>query len=213
MAQYARWNAYENEKRAGLPPLVDPTTLPQSATILRIRKEGNSRDTINSRAWDNFHTTPPTQTSSDNLKKNGRPVYYDMNPQPSRTSNNKFRIQPEYIPDPIRQPSKVGDLGIAPVASNITPPSDTFSGNPYTQRLDASGFDSRNIIRELHGAVVEDNREVVIDIDRKLAQRQFYDRWLPAKTATDIAALQAYELLRPKSDTWEEEWSNRAGTS
>jgi hypothetical protein len=29
------------------------------------------------------------------------------------------------------------------------------------------------------------------------------DRWMPVKTATDIASLEAYELLRPKRDEWE----------
>jgi hypothetical protein len=68
--------------------------------------------------------------------------------------------------------------------------------------LDAGGFDSRNIIREMRGAVVEDNRERQIDADRMLTERQFYDRWLPARAATDAASLQAYELLRPKQDEW-----------
>jgi hypothetical protein len=53
---------------------------------------------------------------------------------------------------------------------------------------------------------VEDNREVTVDIDRHLNERQFYDRWLPSKAAVDAASLQAYELLRPKGDSWEDEW-------
>ena len=58
------------------------------------------------------------------------------------------------------------------------------------------------MIRELRSAVVEDNRERRTDADRILTERQFYDRWLPPKTATDISSLQAYELLRPKQDDW-----------
>lgn len=211
--QYSRWNVIENERRAGLPPIVDPTVMPYNSMVVRIRKEDKARDVINSRAWDNFHATPPTQTSSENLHNNGRPVYYDMMPQASRISNVKHRRQPEYIPDPPREPARLGDLGIPPPAGAIQAPSNTFSGNHYTQRLDVGGSDARNTIRELHGAVVEDNREVVIDIDRKLNERQFYDRWLPARTAVDAASLQAYELLRPKGDSWNDEWSNHAGTS
>jgi hypothetical protein len=64
--------------------------------------------------------------------------------------------------------------------------------------LDAGGFDARNTIRELRGAVTEDNRELATDNDRKLIERQFYDRWLPAKAAADAASLEAYELLRPQ---------------
>jgi hypothetical protein len=195
---YARWNAIENEKRAGLPPILDPTVLPTSATILRIRKENQARDVINSRAWDNFHATPATGISSDNLKTNGRPVYNDMNPICSRTNTVQYRIQPQYIPDPPRAATKAGDLGNAPPAGGVVPPSTTFSGNQYTQRLDAGGFDARNTIRELRGAVTEDNRELATDNDRKLIERQFYDRWLPAKAAADAASLEAYELLRPQ---------------
>jgi hypothetical protein len=197
-ATYARWNAIENERRAGLPPIMDPTVLPTSATILRIRKEEQARDVINSRAWDNFHATPPTAISSDNLKTNGRPVYYDMSPICSRTNTVQYRIQQQYIPDPPRAATKASDLGNAPPADAVLPPANTMSGNPYTQRLDAGGFDARNTIRELRGAVVEDNREVKTDADRRLIERQFYDRWLPAKVATDASSLEAYELLRPR---------------
>jgi len=211
MDTYARWNSMETEKRAGLPPLVDPTTLPGSAMTLRIRRELVARDAINSRAWDNFHATPPTQVSSDQLRQNGRPVYFDMNPQASRTNTVKYRIQPEYIPDVERGPTRSGDLGVPPAPSGaVSAPSNTFSGNPYTQRLDAAGSDSRNMMRELRGAVVEDNRDVTVDIDRHLADRQFYDRWLAgsARSAIDPSSLQAYELLRPKQDSWREEWKN-----
>lgn len=207
MDTYARWNAIENEKRAGLPPIKDPTTMPQSSTVLRIRREQLARDVINSRAWDNFHATPPTHVDSDALRKNGKPVYYDMNPQPSRLSAVQYRIQPEYIPNVERGPIKSDALGVPPAAPSYTPPADTFSGNAYTQRLDAGGSDARNMIRELRGSVVEDNREVTTDIDRHLAQRQFYDRWLPARTANDAASLQAYELLRPKGDSWHDQYA------
>lgn len=200
-ATYARWNAIEHEKRVGLPPIMDPTVLPTSATILRIRKEEQARDVINSRAWDNFHATPPTEISSDHLKTNGRPVYYDMSPICSRTNTVQYRIQPQYIPDPPRAATTSKDLGNAPPADAVVPPANTMSGNPYTQRLDAGGFDARNTIRELRGAVVEDNRELATDSDRRLIERQFYDRWLPAKVATDATSLEAYELLRPRQGT------------
>jgi len=50
---------------------------------------------------------------------------------------------------------------------------------------------------------VEDNRDRQVDASRQLAERQFYDRWLPQKTAVDIASIEAYELLRPKRDEWD----------
>ncbi|NBT46978.1 MAG: hypothetical protein EBT07_04050 [Actinobacteria bacterium] len=159
---------------------------------LRIRQEGNGRDIINSRAWDFFHATPATQVSADGLRSKQGPVHMDMNPIASRTNAIQYRAQPQYIPDPPR----------VAVAPTFTTPSVTFSQNPYLQRLDAAGSDSRNIIRELRGAVVEDNLEREVEAVRKLSERQFNDRWLAPKAAADAASLQAYELLRPKQDDW-----------
>ena len=196
-----RWDAYERSKRYGYPGLRDPTALPPSCPVVRVRKEYNARDAINSRAWDFFHATPPTQVSSHNLQRNP-PAYMDMNPIPSRTNTVKYRNQPEYIPDPERGATTSGDLGIAPPPGPIQHPAKEISKNPYMQRLDAEGDGSRNIVRELKAAVFEDNRDLAVDTDRSLTARQFQDRWLPAKTGTDIQSLQAYELLRPKQDDW-----------
>ena len=197
----ARWDAYEKSKRYGYPGLYDPTAAPQTCPVLRVRKEYNARDSINSRAWDFFHATPPTQVSSHNLQRNP-PAYMDMNPIPSRTNTVQYRNQPEYIPNPERGSAAGDSLGVPPPPGPITHPAKEFSKNPYMQRLDADGDGSRNIVRELKAAVYEDNRELGVDTDRSLTQRQFQDRWLPPKTGTDIQSLQAYELLRPKQDDW-----------
>jgi len=179
-----RWDSYEKERRFGNPALHDPTVITPVAGGVRIRREYGARDAINSRAWDNFHATPPTAISTDNLRADTRnPKYMDMNPICSRTNTVQYRNQPEYLPKDSTVPNK-------------------FSTNPYTQRLDVGGADARNVIRELRSAVSEDNRERDVETDRLLAQRQFYDRWLPAATAIDAASLQAYELLRPKQDDW-----------
>jgi hypothetical protein len=196
----SRWAAIDADRRAYAPALHDPTTMTPACGGLRVRREYASRDAINARAWDNFHATPPTQVSSADLKQAGRPVYMDMNPIACRTKNEIYRAQISYMPDPPRASGAASEPGV--VTAGPKPPPPTFSANPYLQRLDAGGDDERNIIRELRSAVVEDNRERQIDADKMLAQRQFYDRWLPAKTATDAASLQAYELLRPKTDNW-----------
>lgn len=202
-----RWASLTAERLSGGgAALPDPTAVGPACGGLRIRREGAARDTINSRAWDFFHATPPTQVASATLESHarsiGRAVYMDMNPINSRTSDVKFRLQPEYMPDPARAPPRAGDLGVPGAVSGLREPSNKFSENYYTQRLDAGGSDARNMIRELRSAVTEDNRERSVDADRALAARQFYDRWLPARTAVDAASLQAYELLRPKQDDW-----------
>jgi len=169
-----------------LPPPVDPTQMPApNLSALRIRKEGNSRDNVNSRMWDSFHATPPLVTSSEVVKETEGPKFMDMNPISSRLHPVEFRRQVSYFPT-------VAD-----------PPPATFSANPYLQRLDAEGSDSRNIIREVRGSVIEDTRERQVDASRQLAERQMTDRWMPKKTATDASSLEAYELLRPKRDEWD----------
>jgi hypothetical protein len=176
-----RWQNIQSERNLGFPPIIDPTQFagPQCSG-LRIRKEVNSRDYMNSRMWDSFRATPATQVSADMLQEKNGPNYMDMNPIPSRKSVQQFRFQPEYMP------------------TTTVPPKEN-STNPYLQRLDAAGSDSRNIVRELRGAVTEDNRERDVEANKRLTERQFIDRYMPAKMAADINSLEAYELLRPKN--------------
>ena len=190
-------------------PARDPTALPTACGGLRVRREPGGRDAINSRAWDFFHATPPTQTATSDLLRRGAPVVMDMNPIASRTNTAEYRLQPSYIPDPPRGAASASDLGVPPPAGRPALPSAAagFYGNPYTQRLDSDGADARNMIRELRSAVVEDNRERQVDASRALASRQFNDRWLPPMAATDASALQAYELLRPRTDDWRGAWA------
>jgi hypothetical protein len=202
MNPHSKWEELEREKRAHMPALYDPTAFQPACTVLRVRQESNGRDAINSRSWDFFHATPPTQISATELKHKNAPVYMDMNPICSRTNAVQYRIQPSYIPDPPRAATTSDALGVPPPATSVQAPSDTFSGNPYTQRMNAGGYEARNMLRELRGAVVEDNRERGVDAARALAARQFNDRWLPPQAGTDLASLQAYELLRPKQDEW-----------
>ena len=168
------------EGGASFPVVQDPTQMEiPTCSALRIRREQNGRDFVNSRLWDNFHATPPTQVSSETLQSTKDPKYMDMNPVGTRKATGQFRHQLDYMPD-----------ATVPPAKNST--------NPYLQRLDAEGSDARNIVREFRGAVTEDNRERDVDAAKRLADRQFADRWLPPQVAEEAAALQAYELLRPK---------------
>jgi len=196
-----RWATFERDRTVGVPSTFDPTSGPNCSGV-RIRREVLARDSINSRAWDFFHATPPTQVSSEGLRTKAGPLHMDMMPISSRINTVQYRIQPSYMPDPPRGATTTASLGVAPAAGAIPTPPTTFSTNPYTQRLDAGGSDSRNMIRELRSAVQEDNREFQTDVGRALASRQFTDRWLPPVAATDAGSLQAYELLRPKQDDW-----------
>ena len=159
------------------------------AYSVRIRQESKSRDMINSRAWDFFHATPATLVSADGLRGKKGSVHMDMNPICSRTNAVSYRNQPQYIPDPVRTTGSVA-------APSFSVPPTSFSQNPYLQRLNASGQDGRNMLRELRGAVVEDNLERTVDAERMLATRQFRDRWLPTSASAEYGSIYADELLR-----------------
>jgi hypothetical protein len=201
MDPHSKWEELERERRYGNKPLPDPTFMTPQNNV-RIRKEYIARDMVNSRQWDFFMATPPTLTSSDEVQKKAEnPIYMDMNPIPTRTNTVQYRVQPEYIPDPKRGTTTSSDLGVPPLPPQVSIPG-PFSQNAYTQRMDSGGTEARNMMRELRGAVTENNGENQIDADRLLAQRQLSDRWLPQKAAADINSLQAYELLRSKPDEW-----------
>jgi Sec-independent protein translocase protein TatA len=176
----SRWEKLQESRGVGFPPVREHVQMEiPICSALRIRREDNGRDFMNSRIWDNFRATPPTQTSSEALQKSEEPRFMDMNPQSSRQSVGQFRFQQEYMP-----------------GNEV--PSSTNSTNPYLQRLDAAGSDARNIIREFRSAVTEDNRERDVEASKKLNQRQFQDRWLPPQITEEVSSLEAYELLRPK---------------
>jgi hypothetical protein len=179
-ASTSKWEALQPMAGGNFPPVRDPTQMEiPTCSALRIRREQNGRDFVNSRLWDNFHATPPTQVSSDQLKQTADPKYMDMNPVGTRKATGQFRHQLDYMPD------------------NRLPTTEN-SQNPFLQRLDAQGSDARNIVREFRDAVTEDNRERDVESAKRLADRQFADRWLPPQAAEEAASLQAYELLRPK---------------
>jgi hypothetical protein len=76
---------------------------------------------------------------------------------------------------------------------------DTLSDNPYFDKYDVAS-DSRNIIRELRGAVSEDIYDRGIRESQQLLRREMDSRWTPQGYAEDkgIDSLSAYELMRPK---------------
>ena len=177
----------------------EPTAMPPAElSALRIRREGNARDSVNSRIYDNFHATPPLLIASDVLKSTTDPRFMDMNPICSRTNVVDYRRQISYFPDNV---IKVDSSGLTKVSKPIyeLPPA-LPSSNPYLSRLDPAGDDSRNIIRELRSAVVEDNRDRLIDSSRILLERHFTSKYLPPKAASEASEINAYELLRSKTD-------------
>jgi hypothetical protein len=198
-----RWDQLSEEMRRGNPSLFDPTkiNIPMSASA-RIRFEPNSRDAMNSRIWESikYDTKAP---STEVIKTANSANYMDMNPISSRKSQQNYIQEQQFFPDPPR-PSKPDEVPL-----QLQQPSQQSPGfnNPYMQRLDPVK-DNRNIPREMRSAVYEDNREREIDSSRILSERQFSYRYLPEDEAAKAAAIQAYELLRPKTDDYTKQFSN-----
>jgi len=200
-----RWDQLSEEMRRGNPSLFDPTkiNIPMSASA-RIRFEPNSRDAMNSRIWESikYDTKEPT---TEVIKTATGAVYMDMNPISSRKSQQNYIQEQQYYPDPPK-PSKPDEVPLQQLQQLQQQQSPGFN-NPYMQRLDPVK-DNRNIPREMRSAVYEDNREREIDSSRVLAERQFSYRYLPEDEAVKAAAIQAYELLRPKTDDYTKQFSN-----
>ena len=183
----SRWDTLSQEMRRGTPPLNDPTkiNIPVSASV-RIRVEPNSRDAINSRIWESLKYGVK-EPNSEEIQSASGPVFQDNNPISARNSINNYNQQPQLFSDPVRN------------NSGITVPAST--NNTYLERLDAVN-DGRNFGREMRAAVYEDNRDRQADASKVLAERQFTHRFLPEQEAASIQSIQAYELLRPKTDDY-----------
>ena len=202
--QQKRWEERSEELRRGAPPLFDPTkiNIPMSASA-RIRFEPNSRDAMNSRIWESMKYDVK-EISSEAIKASPNPIYMDMNPIPSRNSIQSYTQEAQFFPDAPRQPPKQSGVAAPIVAPTQSP---GLIKNPYLQRLDPVN-DARNVPREMKSAVYEDNRERDLDSTRLLAERQFTYRYLPEDESAKAAALQAYELLRPKTDDYTKQFQH-----
>jgi hypothetical protein len=202
--QQQRWDVLSGEMRRGNPPLFDPTkiNIPISASA-RIRFEPNSRDAINSRIWESlkYDTKEPT---SEEIKNSPNPIFMDMNPISARNSIQNYNQQSQFFPDAQRDPLKKSGID-APIVKPQQSPG--LVNNSYLQRLDPVN-DARNIPREMRSAVYEDNRERDIDSARLLSERQFTYRYIPEDESAKAASLQAYELLRPKSDDYTKQFQH-----
>lgn len=183
----SRWDTISDEMRRGTPPLHDPTkiNIPVSASV-RIRFEPNSRDAMNSRIWESLQYGAKEPNSAD-IKTSASPIFQDNNPISARTSVNNYNTQSQFFPDPKRSKEETV--------------SKTSISSEYSQRLDPVN-DGRNIGREFRSAVYEDNRTRQIDASKVLAERQFSHRFLPEQQVAAVQSINAYELLRPKTDDY-----------
>jgi hypothetical protein len=87
---------------------------------------------------------------------------------------------------------------------------DALSQNPYFSKYDVAS-DSRNVVRELRGAVSEDVVDRGLRQNQNLLGRAFQStRWVNAEYVeqSGVNTLDAYELMRPKRDNWERNYKS-----
>lgn len=180
------------------PALADLTVMHRPlASGVRIRREVNTRDAINSRLWEGLPYQAARIPTSKDIAESQKPVVLDMNPINSRTVERSYATSVSYFPDAGRTAD--GTVRRGESAGGTLP--GAFMDNPYLQRLDAVK-DSRNINRELRGTVVEDNKLLQLDTSTRLVERNFSHRWVPDAEKRQNTELEAYELLRPKVDSF-----------
>jgi hypothetical protein len=107
----------------------------------------------------------------------GKPPPDPMEPINSRINVGLGRRMPEYFPTPTAAPA--GHGGASPSAAHVAPAPKPLSAPPsgvldnaYLQPVDARGDGSRNVARELRGAVTDDTAGWYETQAKRLAARQ-----------------------------------------
>jgi hypothetical protein len=155
--------------------------IPPPAMQLRVRREVNPQDSINSRQFEAWNSSAPVVQGGtiDDDPTQMKPVFYDMAPLSSRTDKQDYRQSQPFV---------------------ATGPS--LAMNPYFDRYDPTR-DPRNMIREVRSVVYEEKEaDRGLTESKRIVERGYMSRWVPEGTSTDDlkASLQAYEVMRPKVD-------------
>jgi len=155
-----------------------PVRIPPPKLQLRVRRETDTYDTINARQFESWQASVPiVQGGTDTVDL--KPAYYDMAPQSSRTDKRDYRQAQPFV---AKGPS--------------------LAMNPYFDRYDPTR-DPRNMIREVRNVVYEEKEaDRGLDQSKRLTTRGYMSRWMPEGSSEEDlqASLQAYEIMRPKSD-------------
>jgi len=193
-----------------------PTNLTPSF-VLRSRRETNAEEVINSRLvnyWENdypqstnvpyqsydmnptcsrlyredLNRAQPFVTPSESVQqvKDAAQLGYDTRETLKKIQSLKIQEQTPYVLSQLKEQSILYNaLAIKAKALGT----DALASNPYFDKYDIS-TDSRNVIRELRGAVSEGVEDRGIVESQKLLSREMESRWVERETA--------FELLRPK---------------
>jgi len=196
-----------------------PTNLTPSF-ILRSRREVNTIDATNSR-FVNYWQSGRRERDLSSM---------DMNPTSSRLYREDLNRSPPYVPSIINNSLDADIRGVLADLSKLkmqtqTPDvvlrikeqsllynslliqkknkeTENLASNPYFNKYDIAG-DSRNVIRELRGAVSEDVVDRGVAESQKLFQRSLESRWVQPPSEKGVDSISAFELLRPRFNQME----------
>jgi hypothetical protein len=156
-----------------------------------MRAEWETRDTINNRAFADTMASGPKAVTSAALAAHPSQGAMTMNPSVARQDERSYTLAGQYFPD-------------ARVGERPTKPPHSLFQNAW---LDGFDVESRDVTRELRGAVKEENRWRGADISNRLVGRTFEHQWLPQGYGIQVAQqIDAAVALRPTVDDYQKTW-------
>lgn len=168
-------NYWENDGKA-----IQSTNMPYQA---------NDMNPTSSRLYrEDLNRAQPFVTPSESVKqaKDAAQLGYDTRETLKKIQSLKTQEQTPYVITQLKEQSILYNA-LAIRAKNLG--TDALASNPYFDKYDIA-TDSRNVIRELRGAVSEGVEDRGIVESQKLLSREMESRWVERETA--------FELLRPK---------------
>jgi hypothetical protein len=162
-----------------------PVRIPPAKLQLRVRRETNPDDAINARQFESWQSSVPVVQGGrfDGGSSEMKPTFYDMAPLSSRTDKQDYRQSQPFVAN-----------------------GPSLAMNPYFDRYDPTR-DPRNMIREVRSVVYEEKEaDRGLTESKRLNTRAYTSRWITEGATEESiqATLQAYEVMRPKTDNIEE---------
>lgn len=162
-----------------------PVRIPPAKMQLRVRRETDVTDTINARQFEIWQSSAPVVQGGviSDPPTDMKPAFYDMAPLSSRTDKQDYRQSQPFVAN-----------------------GPSLAMNPYFDRYDPTR-DPRNMIREVRSVVYEEKEaDRGLTESRRINTRAYTSRWVPEGTTAEglRASLEAYEIMRPKTDNIEE---------
>ena len=166
-------------------PTVAINAIPMPQFTPRSRREDSARDVVNARNIEAWQSSAPIKQAFFRPE----PATLDLDPRTNASYNDQAGIATRYQ-QPLSLPAPCFDAA-----------GPKLVGNQYFDQH-APEFDSRNVARELRGAVKETKLDRGVMESQRLLRRGMSSRYVPEGFAESqqLDSLQAFEMMRPKID-------------